>query len=360
MTDIARNRIKYLDGLRGVAILGVLLFHAYVSDPSHLPFGERYGFVPIRLGWVGVQLFFMISGFVILMTIERCHGIVEFLARRWFRLFPAMLISSVIILGFDFTVGEGPYVQRTWINLLPGLMFVSPSLIHTITGKVIDSMDVTFWSLYVEVVFYLTFGAAYFILGATRAIGAIFGIFIATILANIAVRGGLGGSFFSRCVAAADWLGFIHFGWFASGTLFFRFSKNRDWLVFCSAVFVGAFSAITAHYPMPETVALLVVVAIFSSAIRSNYFQAVLSIKFMLFFGYVSYALYLVHNNILIGMMNILARMMPELPSLLIPIAPLASVMLAAWIITAYGEPAIRSLLWRNITRTQALLSQQD
>ncbi len=48
--------IKSLDGLRGIAVLLVILFHF-----SMVPF-VSFGF---EVGWVGVQLFFVLSGFLI-------------------------------------------------------------------------------------------------------------------------------------------------------------------------------------------------------------------------------------------------------------------------------------------------------
>ena len=56
------ERIAYLDGLRGVAIAMVLLFHAYVRWPELVPYGNAYSGRPwVAYGWLGVQLFFMIS-----------------------------------------------------------------------------------------------------------------------------------------------------------------------------------------------------------------------------------------------------------------------------------------------------------
>src|SRR5437867_8608517 len=68
---VGTGRIAELDGLRGIAALSVLLFH-YTSK-----FGELYGHQnppPLEFGYggtLGVQLFFMISGFVIMATLDR-------------------------------------------------------------------------------------------------------------------------------------------------------------------------------------------------------------------------------------------------------------------------------------------------
>lgn len=133
-----KGRIQFLDGLRGIAILTVVLWHAYGSTyADYLPYGCKYC-VPVQLFWVGVQLFFMISGFVILMTLEKCSSVLEFAVRRWFRLFPAMLVASILILAFDRAFAIGPYANRSLINLLPGILFIDPSIIHTVTGVMIE------------------------------------------------------------------------------------------------------------------------------------------------------------------------------------------------------------------------------
>jgi peptidoglycan/LPS O-acetylase OafA/YrhL len=60
------GRIPELDGLRGLAILLVIICH-YVADSSHAPLGfvGDHLFTILRLGWSGVDLFFVLSGFLI-------------------------------------------------------------------------------------------------------------------------------------------------------------------------------------------------------------------------------------------------------------------------------------------------------
>ena len=74
-----KHRIEYLDGQRGLAILLVVLFHAYARWPERVPYHDAYANIPVfAYGWVGVELFFLVSGFVILMTLERCSSAGEF------------------------------------------------------------------------------------------------------------------------------------------------------------------------------------------------------------------------------------------------------------------------------------------
>src|SRR5438046_3027905 len=63
--SLSTGRIPELDGLRGVAILMVLLHHIrldIVAAPGSM---VSYATIPFRLGWSGVDLFFVLSGFLI-------------------------------------------------------------------------------------------------------------------------------------------------------------------------------------------------------------------------------------------------------------------------------------------------------
>ena len=51
-----------------------------------------------RYGWSGVDIFFIVSGFCIGMTITRTSSFYEFIIRRFARLYPAYLIAGLITL----------------------------------------------------------------------------------------------------------------------------------------------------------------------------------------------------------------------------------------------------------------------
>ena len=72
------DRIKILDGFRALAIISVMLFH-YFSRYTTIglyPYKDRYDF--FSLGALGVQFFFIISGFVIYFTLKKTISILEF------------------------------------------------------------------------------------------------------------------------------------------------------------------------------------------------------------------------------------------------------------------------------------------
>jgi peptidoglycan/LPS O-acetylase OafA/YrhL len=93
-----KSRIPELDGLRGMAIALVLTVHYFYSDPAtnHPPEWMKWAFVHLEhcaaLGWTGVDLFFVLSGFLIGGILLDARGspnyFKTFYARRAFRILP--------------------------------------------------------------------------------------------------------------------------------------------------------------------------------------------------------------------------------------------------------------------------------
>src|SRR5262249_7320132 len=92
-----KGRIVELDGLRKLAILLVLVCH-YVAGASSAGLGtwQAYAFAPLRLTWSGVDLFFVLSGFLIggILLDAKSSGTYyrSFYFRRFLRIFPIYYI----------------------------------------------------------------------------------------------------------------------------------------------------------------------------------------------------------------------------------------------------------------------------
>jgi peptidoglycan/LPS O-acetylase OafA/YrhL len=157
------GRIPELDGIRGIAIGMVLMAHFFeiVSRPGS---PLAYALVPLRLTWSGVDLFFVLSGFLIggilLDVRESSNYFRVFYTRRFFRIVPiyVVLLVSVALaahLSSARIVGrkeEVFYGQLPWVYFAAFLQNIGMSL-HNVWGMF--PLGVT-WSLAVEEQFYLT------------------------------------------------------------------------------------------------------------------------------------------------------------------------------------------------------------
>jgi peptidoglycan/LPS O-acetylase OafA/YrhL len=150
-----RNRMAALDGLRFVAALSVAVFHLF-STATWQPFwgvpsAQVYGptvFKVASYGWVGVPLFFMISGFVICMS-SWGRSVGEFGISRFVRLYPAywfaVLATTAVAVAYPH-----PWPALPWRDVLTNLtMFQEPLGVHDV--------DLVYWTLWVELRFYLLF-----------------------------------------------------------------------------------------------------------------------------------------------------------------------------------------------------------
>ena len=179
VTAQALTRLAGLDTLRAVAILWVILFHLQSQLPPGLEAVAQYG-------WMGVDLFFVLSGYLIGLQLVRSHregrkpSLIGFYARRAFRILPAYLIVLLLYCAWP-----------TWREQ-PGLSPAWQFLTFTLNYRIDYAQNQSFshaWSLCVEEHFYLLLPL---LLRTTmhrlsaRGTAALFALFVA---AGMLVRG---------------------------------------------------------------------------------------------------------------------------------------------------------------------------
>lgn len=356
----ARSRIAYLDGLRGVAILIVVLFHSYARWPDRVPALKTLSFAGVLDTKIaGVQLFFFISGYVILMTLERKGRFAPFLHARWMRLFPAMLICSILIFATAGFLPGRPAGDPRWIDLLPGLSLLGDRIWDLVPGIASlhpKSLEGAFWSLYVEVVFYLIFGALFVRRGPRSAIkwliilGVVTNLFYLNSLVPFAP--------FTWLARADKLLHISHVGsilglrtyvWFAAGALAHLAAKpGGDRRLLWGALACLAFGALSSA---EQWTASLFVAAIAAAAILSEGVRRLLSLRLLTFIGFISYPLYLMHENMIVGLMVRYQTAWSDVPAALLPVAPILFVGSLAYLVARFGEPALRAVLDATWTR---------
>lgn len=331
-----KHRIGYLDAFRGLAILLVVGYHSFRRWPLLMPYGAEYAEVPLfRFGWLGVPLFFLISGFVILMTLEACDSVGGFLYRRWLRLFPAMLVCSALVW---FTAGlfpERPSGAPTLIGLLPGLLFIEPGWLDKILGVPIEPLEGVFWSLYVEFKFYVIAAGLYFWGRKAYLVHCLTGLFLLYVASRFLghfISGGGGKWLFEACQT----LSFEYFGWFAAGASYYLFTKTGDRRHVLAGLGISILNAVCASdWKVPDMVAALLVASLFALVIVSRSLQNLIDGRVLGFFGAISYPLYLIHENMMVAMVVKMGHAWPDLPRSLLPVLPLPA--LAAVSVLAYG-----------------------
>lgn len=344
-------RITHLDGMRGLAILMVIAYHAYARWPELLPYAATTQHISLfAFGWVGVQLFFMISGFVIFMTLDKSRSYGHFLKKRWLRLFPAMLVATLLLY---FTAGFFPeWSEHTpeSKNLIPGLIFVNPETLTQLTGIEFRSMAGSFWSLYVEALFYLIIGAVYFTAGRKYCLPAL--IVPMLLLSASSVLKSLGHPLLIDVISK---FGFIHYAWFMVGCLVYERLHGRDkgyhYALVILALLIN-FSYYVKNNGVMTIVPLVVVMLFFIASFYSKQMERWLSVRFFTAIGFVSYALYLIHENLLIAMMvKLNVHIKNEAVMIALPVVVATALYYVAWLITQYAEPALRNALGQVVDR---------
>jgi peptidoglycan/LPS O-acetylase OafA/YrhL len=352
-----KNRIEYLDGHRGLAILLVALYHAYARWPAFVPYQAQFAEVALfKYGWLGVELFFLISGFVILMTLEKCSTAGEFLYRRWLRLFPAMLVCTVIIFLTSDYFSERPGGIPPWESVLPGLSFIEPDWWSALIGRPIAVLEGSFWSLYAEFKFYVFAALIYYWRGRNALIGSLTFVFLVSTAARVA-QDVLGLTDFAWLYSLSSVLSFRYFGWFAAGAAFYVFSQNksRQWLLISLiAVLVCAISE--SALDLPRFFAAMGVATLFAASVLFQPVQQLLSNRFIQFFGVISYPFYLIHEGMMIAIITKLGRTFGDIPPILLPLPALLIVAGFAFLICKYAEPAAKSALMMALRKKPVLL----
>ena len=140
------DRLYELDLLRFLAAFAVLLFHyafrGWVGGLTVVPYTSITGVV--KYGFLGVSLFFLISGFVVLMS-AASGSMRRFVVSRVVRLYPAFWLCCTItfVVMLAFAEQRAVSLREYAINM---------TMLNGFVG--VRSVDAVYWSLFVEIKFY--------------------------------------------------------------------------------------------------------------------------------------------------------------------------------------------------------------
>jgi len=146
----AGGRLQSLDIVRGFAALAVVLYHYSVMLPRLAP-GARSIPLAFGQGGYGVHLFFVVSGFVILMSLERSTAR-QFLISRFTRLYPVYWLACFLTFAVLTLSRSIPY------DVPVGTFLVNLTMLQAFLR--VEDVDGVYWSLAYELGFYAFLFAA--------------------------------------------------------------------------------------------------------------------------------------------------------------------------------------------------------
>jgi peptidoglycan/LPS O-acetylase OafA/YrhL len=318
------HRLQELDALRGLAALGVLFCH--FASTCH-----RLSILPCDFpyGAYGPHLFFMISGFVILMTLARTERAADFVVSRFSRLYPGYWVCIAVTLAVLWLFPNGepmPTPKQVCVNL---------SMLQTWLR--VPDLQTSYWTLGVELKFYLIMFLI-FLTGRLRSIERFMMLWLGLIAVyRLAAGFGTPSPSLAKTLLIADY-GHL----FAAGVIFYQIKTvGHHWsrhalLAACLALQLAARNG--------ESVGE-------STAIVASFFGLFylfvggrlgwIAVGPMVHLGTISYSLYLIHGCI--G--NACIPRLPGLwrwPALTMAVPLLLSLLAAALITHGVEQPTMR------------------
>lgn len=280
------NRLLELDALRGIAAILVILFHFTMGKPQES--------VYTNLGLTGVELFFMISGFVILMTLEKIKSSRDFILGRIFRLYPTYFICVSFTALLIILTSKDSFDAAFSIKYLANMTMFQTYFLQ-------GHLDGPYWTMGLEMLFYIFMFLLYQtgLLKRIEFIGAlilvpliIYGIYFSYLFPAINIR-------------IFRFAGLINFfPLFLSGIVYYNMkfhSKTKfryallalcfitQLTLFHTVGFRKDFISLSGYMPM-----LILYNGIFVLYLENKLVFIVN--KFTLFLGGISYPLYLIHQ----------------------------------------------------------------
>lgn len=342
------SRLAFADALRGMAALWVVLFH--LSEGRHLehlktlvpPSAWR---VVFDWGDLGVPVFFVLSGFVMALTVGGgpfdAAAAIRFVARRMIRLTPpyyAAIAVALAVLLLKSTVTHAPVAWPTADGLMAHLIYMQGVL-----GQ--PGINSVFWTLCVEVQFYLAFAIL---------------MWVAQQLADWSRRPAL----IDATLVLVAWLSLLWpLGWVEQ--LRWMGSFEPYWYSFMAGVLVCRAWQRPAIGVRLLTVAYLALITLWGGGMAASFIFVVGVTGFLLlgagltggmghwlkwrplqWLAMVSYSLYLLHNPVTGMVSNVVHRWSsaPVLVDAMVLLTSLAACCVVAWL--SYRWVEVPSMAW--------------
>jgi len=307
-TDAKYRSLESLTGIRGAASVWVVIYHFGQGIPGYSIIPSLYSYSLVSNGFRGVDLFFILSGFIMMHAHAKdfaridLENIRRFALLRAFRIYPVNFVALLLILAICAALPG--YVEwfRSWTNEVSLKSYTPLSFLQTATLSNrwfipdFGLWNIVTWSLSVELLAYLLLPFLAYLLLKIRSANLCLFISIASVLSMIAIL-----------LAFHNWkgdsvtrLGIVRgLGGFVAGAAMRHYvalapDRNRapGWVALASVAAVG----VLLIFPnlgilIPPAFTFLIGALSYQRGVIS----AMLSSRPMMFLGKISFSIYLVH-----------------------------------------------------------------
>ena len=359
------KRIDILDSFRAISILSVILFHFFSrwSPPINLvdvyPYHNQYDY--FSQGRLGVQFFFMISGFVIYFTLQKTDNFILFWKKRFIRLFPSILVASIITF-FVFVIFDTKYLfpnSHLIKNFIPSITFISPMLFAKFNFS-LNYINGSYWSLWPEVQFYVLCSMVYYynknkflfnfvILSLVLIfVNHIFQHILGANKLNLHISWRLEHFYKNWILNCFDIIS--HLPYFLLGVLFYDIFNKKNYLNITNkkpivlSIFILGYIIYGNRYSLSFTSIIVIEFVLFYLFLFKPTLLNPIKNKFFSTIGKSSYFLYLIHENIGILIISILGTSLyPN--SIILPLILIVLFTVISILYTKYLDSTISNFL---------------
>ena len=336
------RRLVEVDALRGVAALAVVLFH-FTTRFTELFHPASLSVVNVSYGHYGVNLFFIISGFVIFMTLEKTVRPLDFVVSRFSRLFPAYWVAIVLTFLVTHWLGLPGKLVDGWAavgNLL---------MLHGLFK--VPHVDGVYWTLEVELLFYFGMFLLYRLRWLSRIHQMILGLLVVKITYFVLER------WFN---ISLPWMLFRlmilqYIPWFALGIAIYQASSRQDATSRRRSAITATCAVLTLA--LTESIAVGVLSVVFALVVWLAAAGRLTLLRYgpFVWLGSISYPLYLLHENIGWSIQLQLGALGFSTTTTAL-VALVAILMLAAAVTRWVEQPAMRWIRTRYRQRTDTVI----
>jgi peptidoglycan/LPS O-acetylase OafA/YrhL len=336
------RHLVFIDYLRGIAILCVFLYHCLIaaySVPS-LPwnwltrdFQAPWSFLallPVHFGYIGVPIFFVVSGFCIHLSFEQQgRDWKYFFIRRFFRIYPAYL-AAMLIFSYCCTKTAHDFWRQLGFHAL---------LIHNYNPKTFFGLSGNFWAIAIEAQLYLLYPLLILLVGKWGWKRTLFCAAACEILlhewdALVYLIAGHLGIPSTRLLIKVDWFvqGCLEpsplaywFSWSLGALAADAFLKGRPMPLAKSSTWFWVFLVVVSYFFLPLWPHFFLLSALLTTKVIGNFLSSQVSraeaphfwLNQLRLIGVWSYSVYLLHAPLLDFLTTLRQHYFPHINSLI-------------------------------------------